>query len=85
MTDELKPCPFCGGEILEARQYKSPHFSVWWFVECRSCRAKGTECIRTDLRPSPKVEDDEARSRAIKAWNRRSPQSNNDTQKGSAS
>jgi len=58
MTDELKPCPFCGGEATLQR---------WWVgfntrryinrVQCKKCR-----CNSGDWFQKPK---------AIQAWNRR--------------
>ena len=35
MTEELKPCPFCGGK--EAKLYNN---GIVWVVECRQCLAK---------------------------------------------
>ena len=34
MSEELKPCPFCGGEA-EVRQY----ISTLYFVQCQRCKA----------------------------------------------
>lgn len=55
MSDELKPCPFCGSNTAEvARPYFPAKDAV---VECQECFAKTDEYMS----------DDEA----IEAWNRR--------------
>ena len=36
MSEELKPCPFCGGEA----SYKM-HDDEWWVVSCDNCLAEG--------------------------------------------
>ena len=64
MSEELKPCPFCGGEAglrntLAERKASSPTSA---YVMCESCLAstssfEGSTCV----------------SKAISAWNRRTP------------
>ena len=58
--NELKPCPFCGGEA-EIIGIKRKAFRVlrvnYGYVKCKVCRASTSVC------------DDEAH--AIEAWNRR--------------
>jgi Lar family restriction alleviation protein len=64
MSDNLKPCPFCGGEavvkcICDAGR---PDTDDWW-VSCSGCRVE---------RPSTrKSEIVHSRDEAIAAWNRR--------------
>lgn len=69
--DELKPCPFCGGEaaILDA-----DYVSVGWnegyrraYVACNSCGASGRKIRVTNYYGEPEgtVRD------AVDAWNRR--------------
>lgn len=62
MENELKPCPFCGGEA----QYlcrNGAHGSIVACVICRDCGAQGASyCVRDDIC---------AKDEAIKAWNRR--------------
>ena len=45
MTDELKPCPFCGGGgagYIDDVQYPdTPHERVWYAVTCGKCDANG--------------------------------------------
>lgn len=50
MTDELKPCPFCGSVKAELRMgaSKGPHGEefVLWEVMCPSCLAVGPRAVR---------------------------------------
>ena len=56
MTDELKPCPFCGGEA-EVRKFTETKFFVQcFFVQCKSC------LIGTTFK---------SEHEAVKVWNRR--------------
>ena len=55
MTDELKPCPFCGGEA-ETEHCGVGMFSHW-VVYCVNCNAT--------------IEDINSREEAIAAWNTR--------------
>jgi Lar family restriction alleviation protein len=55
MTDELEPCPFCGGSDLLTEYRIGAAWPSW--VECRSCAAMG-----------PRDSDHEA---AHREWNRR--------------
>lgn len=62
MTEELKPCPFCGGNAY-LNCYKGTNY--WWEVSCTLCGASVS---------SPKIffpYNKEARNEAIKKWNRR--------------
>ena len=76
----LKPCPFCGGVKLDiseksvARDYGTMvqyHVTVY----CKTCHAYGarvlTEKVKSNVYPSPFVDFEKARERAIEAWNRR--------------
>lgn len=40
MSNELLPCPFCGGNDLELSQHDKSSLFVW--VHCNSCGADGT-------------------------------------------
>jgi Lar family restriction alleviation protein len=66
MSDELKPCPFCGSENVSvatgSRKSPDPDEPETWFqyVECEACECAG-----------PFADDNERR--AIAVWNTRTP------------
>lgn len=69
--ENLKPCPFCGGEgKVKAAKKDYIGFTIW--CECKKCCAK-TNGYCPDL----KIEDlaieniDSCKNAAIKAWNKR--------------
>lgn len=43
MTENLKPCPFCGNEARARAQHWDDGSHVWW-VECAACGAEGMRC-----------------------------------------
>ncbi len=56
MSEELKPCPFCGGKSMTHTE--GWEFSgVWWTVCCPKCDFSGPEFLKKD--------------EAIAAWNNR--------------
>ena len=61
MMDELKPCPFCGGEAeIETFYPSSPMRLLGWkyaYVECQVCGCRSGVKIGVD--------------EAIETWNRR--------------
>ena len=62
-TSELKPCPFCGGIVLELNR-SDYECSKWAKIECKICRANISNRTLTE-------DWDEARAMAVEAWNRR--------------
>jgi len=58
LSQQLLPCPFCGGKahLFEDTLFQSP----WVWVECLACAAQ------TGQNATPQA--------AIEAWNRRQPQ-----------
>lgn len=61
-AEELKSCPFCGGEaeyLSRLRKFDCPDCDMeeWFYVECHSCQVRTTE--RTELKDS------------LAAWNTR--------------
>ena len=59
MTEELKPCPFCGGEayLHECKSYVIPQS---FLVMCNQCGVETKEFIGVN-----------SKTRAIEAWNGR--------------
>lgn len=68
MSDELKPCPFCGGSVrLEQTDPTMDHIHGrrdWWGVVCRNTENVGGSCA-IQQRPSASKEA------AINRWNTR--------------
>jgi Lar family restriction alleviation protein len=58
--DELKPCPFCGGESHIEHEYSGNGFS---YVVCRKCGLNSVKFMRDFNTASDK--------NAIEYWNRR--------------
>ena len=55
MTEELKPCPFCGCD--QVLTWHIGHYDRPWVVECWRCQTQGPHAITEDV--------------AIKLWNER--------------
>ena len=56
VQNKLKPCPFCGGKLLEMDR-----FDRGWFVTCYECPCRGVEGSGRGF----------TREEAIKEWNTR--------------
>ncbi len=66
MQNELKPCPFCGGEVrLVHTNHKTLYYRVFQF----SCNQCGTTFFIPQKSNYKSKEDTEIK--AIEAWNRR--------------
>lgn len=59
--EQLKPCPFCGGEVTIETEIQVRNFADGFFVSCRN-----GDC---DVQPQTILMDTE--EEAIEAWNRR--------------
>ena len=57
MTEELKPCPFCGGEGYVAHRIL-PSGIVWFGCGCKKCRIQ-FGCYKSSV------------EEAIEQWNKR--------------
>lgn len=76
--DELKPCPFCGGEALLRVQEVNYGICGAW-VQCTNCEAQTNYmnthelALRQGKISTPLTEESRQRGidNAIKAWNRR--------------
>lgn len=72
--DQIKPCPFCGGEATLFGNYNSK--SDCWFVtvKCQTCNAQGGSVYHSkgwrDM-TNDEFFSYEASQRAIDKWNRR--------------
>ena len=62
MSDDLKPCPFCGVGVRAMSRYH-PRDPNEWYV---SCAARG--CVMQPETPTYRTE-----AEATEAWNRRAP------------
>ena len=60
--DNLKPCPFCGGEAYYSYNDGS------WYVACFDCGSKEFESMAFSY---PPISMKERRDEAIKRWNKR--------------
>ena len=60
MSEELKPCPFCGGEDIYLKEVDLDFaFSTYYHVRCLTCNCNLDSIQNT------------SKSKAIEAWNRR--------------
>lgn len=55
--DELKPCPFCGGEAVVTKHHN--RFTEWYLCSCKKCHISQTGS------------EYGFRFEAVEAWNRR--------------
>lgn len=69
MTDELKPCPFCGGKAdIHSWWSDNEECGMAWVGCKRESYTNGYECARIHIM---RIDVKTAREDAIAAWNRR--------------
>lgn len=69
---EIKNCPHCGGEAIMYANYAARTHSYMIFVKCGICGATGkTTAQRED--PEATGWESDACTRALEAWNMRTP------------
>ena len=82
MTDNLKPCPFCSSTKLDisAKRVQTHDYTNYrTCVYCKSCNSYGPRVlVRCDEQNKPTYlqfmdidYNEEAKAKAIEAWNRR--------------
>lgn len=70
MSEELKPCPFCGGEVVVKAVNKNYGLAIR--CQCSKCNARTEEyCPDTNKEDDTLENIEECKKRAIEAWNRR--------------
>lgn len=69
MSEELKPCPFCGREAKIKAVIKSYGFTIWCACEC-GAQTEGF-CPDTSKEDDTMENIEKCKKRAIEAWNRR--------------
>lgn len=74
MTEELLPCPFCGGEDIRIsdktttiNRVRKRHVACY----CNACHCYGSRIIGKEESDYPYKAIDGTREEAIKAWNTR--------------
>ena len=69
MSEELKPCPFCGREAKIKAAIKSYGFTIWCACEC-GAKTEGF-CPDTNKEDDTMENIEKCKKRTIEAWNRR--------------
>lgn len=72
MSEELKPCPFCGGEAVIKAINKSYDFTIWCQCKNTSCAARTAGyCPNTDNEDGLLESIENCKIKAAEVWNRR--------------
>lgn len=69
MSEELRPCPFCGGEPKLKAVMKSYGLTIWCACKC-GAQTEGY-CPSTSNEDNTMKNIEGSTEKAIKAWNRR--------------
>ncbi len=72
MTEQLKPCPFCGANVRVKKKklLRGVHYTLNYYkyvIRCKNCGCR----VRLEGNDTIYRSDEEAKANAIKAWNRR--------------
>ncbi len=57
--EQLKDCPFCGGELVHVSQGRTATNLPWFYVECAECGGMGPGY------------DEDGQTQCVEAWNER--------------
>lgn len=72
MSEELKPCPFCGSEAVIKAVNKSYGFTIWCQCKDGNCTARTAGyCTDTNNEDNSLENIENCKNKAVKAWNRR--------------
>lgn len=77
MSEELKPCPFCGGEAaFIVKEHKSSHYSIGCIfkIECLDCGLKLPQMFDLEFSLTKHGEINpitNERDKAVAIWNNR--------------
>ena len=74
MTEQLKPCPFCGANVYIEKKMRTCGAYGYYInrrdeydIHCHNCGCR----VRLEGNNTIDRSDEEAKANAIKAWNRR--------------
>ena len=72
LIDQIKPCPFCGGDALVERRYSERKRRSFVFVKCVVCDAQSKTAISGEGEYSNMP--DPACEYVVRTWNMRVPE-----------
>ena len=73
MSEQLKPCPFCGGEASHNGGGGSSYGRFWWIVGCKTCDIWVSDPEIWDKKNPGMLDPAYPAKWCIAAWNRRTP------------
>lgn len=77
MTEKLKSCPFCGGEVefvTDTTGYKAEYRMINFHIRCKDCKIEYPKRYEIGFHLDSHGEiamDTDERQKALEAWNRR--------------
>ena len=71
MSDEIRPCPFCGGDSFTAWVRQGSKYTRLVYLECDLCGARTRARVYYSTRDDMVDFDDPGTKACIEAWNRR--------------